>query len=962
MQCGTPSPCICCHTSLHPKSHSWNSRAVSKRRSGSVTVGFEDLLCASAFAAGHMRSLQCCSGNSRSAQYQPSVANVNAYYSEIRAHCGKTVRQVRKFTRGMVSGFDVHIGFPDGPTKVSPFENNLEVVSNNLSYVHRSVNAPLATSLLHTITQTVNAEAHADFLQQYHGGVSSRKAGDDLDAQTAALGEPTASQHVESFFNATAQMTARLRLTTYNGNTWNTIKQFLGITDSNVVCVQEHRLEASQILEARIWARDHGWASHWACGMRTQKGALAAGVAIFVRAYIHSWAPLEWECVVPHRALGVVVSCGGLGPIGIFSIYMLTNSDAKKRVTPFNFKLLSAIGDIVTNAKFPCVLAGDWQCEPSILEGSGWPVAAGLNIVCAEGPMGSCRSAKGNSCIDYLLCTKEVGDVIAAVEYSCLIPPRPQLPVCLVTVPRPRSVQVQVIKQPPKLPPDFPFGPLPSISEWSVSEISRICDPIQDILPKDGDAFYPVFDENKGLQSGSLVRDSLDVWLGLAQENLVTLLGGSKTSPHFGVDLRFVSVNVLNTFRVRTGGGCLESKALRWAQCRLQDFARAVERVNNASSMPGTLWKSLNSLRGTLDHTCSSTGSKMKTPFSKFKLASRNFWHRKIRECVRKCRQLIATYSTATMPDHLSLLARGVAACCNCLAIRARIQAEAVEVAFVKDKASAWNEWLLIAEQNSASMGHKYVKKLLKTEYDKNYDDSRCRSEILAAQVGFWSNLWHPVDEQEHHGVPDLGQIPVLPPLTPSDLRKASLSFARRTCDIGGVHPRHISLLSDEALRCLICILHASESLGFLPSNVAQLVMVLFPKLDGGSRPIGLFQGLFRVWAAARRPLVEAWEKGPAASPCFAAAKGRSANDVVWRSAFKAELANSQSMHFAALLGDLHKCYEFVRHADLARSALKHHYPLALIRVTIRTYRNARYVSMHGIFSPPIHILRGIVA
>ena len=121
------------------------------------------------------------------------------------------------------------------------------------------------------------------------------------------------------------------------------------------------------------------------------------------------------------------------------------------------------------------------------------------------------------------------------------------------------------------------------------------------------------------------------------------------------------------------------------------------------------------------------------------------------------------------MPDHLSLLARGVAACCNCLAIRARIQAEAVEVAFVNDKAAAWNEWLLIAEQNSASIGHKYVKKLLKTEYDKNYDDSRCRSEILAAQVGFWSNLWHPVDEQEHHGVQTLDKSQCYhpsPPLT----------------------------------------------------------------------------------------------------------------------------------------------------------------------------------------------------
>ena len=74
------------------------------------------------------------------------------------------------------------------------------------------------------------------------------------------------------------------------------------------------------------------------------------------------------------------------------------------------------------------------------------------------------------------------------------------------------------------------------------------------------------------------------------------------------------------------------------------------------------------------------------------------------------------------------------------------------------------------------------------------------------------------------------------------------------------ISPRAIARLSDQAITSLIKILHLTEKEGRWPAELNLVMIVLLPKPDGGSRPIGLFPTLVRVWMRARSDLARSWE------------------------------------------------------------------------------------------------------
>ena len=83
---------------------------------------------------------------------------------------------------------------------------------------------------------------------------------------------------------------------------------------------------------------------------------------------------------------------------------------------------------------------------------------------------------------------------------------------------------------------------------------------------------------------------------------------------------------------------------------------------------------------------------------------------------------------------------------------------------------------------------------------------------------------------------------------------------------------------------------------------------------------------------------------------------------MVWRHAVKAELAKSTDRHFAVILLDLHKCYECINHNKLYEAAVRYGYPLAILRLTISTYRAKRVIQHHGIVTEGVCPSQGIVA
>ena len=198
--------------------------------------------------------------------------------------------------------------------------------------------------------------------------------------------------------------------------------------------------------------------------------------------------------------------------------------------------------------------------------------------------------------------------------------------------------------------------------------------------------------------------------------------------------------------------------------------------------------------------------------------------------------------------------------------------------------------------------------------------------------------------------------------MTVGGIIDAANSFKRGTCALRGIHPRHFALLDPSAISSLISILHLSEALGCLPPQLSAVIIALLPKPTGGERPVGWYQSLYRVWIKARSGMVKEWERSHTHDYGFAAQKGKSPVDIVWRHSCLAEIAKNQDSFFLAVLWDLWKCYDSINHYKLIQAAHKHGYPVAILRIALLSYRAPRRMLYNGVVSREIWPTASIVA
>ena len=84
--------------------------------------------------------------------------------------------------------------------------------------------------------------------------------------------------------------------------------------------------------------------------------------------------------------------------------------------------------------------------------------------------------------------------------------------------------------------------------------------------------------------------------------------------------------------------------------------------------------------------------------------------------------------------------------------------------------------------------------------------------------------------------------------------------------------------------------LNSLEELGVWPKQLQATLIALIPKPKGGKRPIGLQTSLVRLWERTRVMEVRAWREKKIREYNWAA-KGRSAQDAVWKQSGMAEAA-----------------------------------------------------------------------
>ena len=119
------------------------------------------------------------------------------------------------------------------------------------------------------------------------------------------------------------------------------------------------------------------------------------------------------------------------------------------------------------------------------------------------------------------------------------------------------------------------------------------------------------------------------------------------------------------------------------------------------------------------------------------------------------------------------------------------------------------------------------------------------------------------------------------------------------------------------------------------------VVVVLLPKAEGGSRPIGLLPHLPMIWMRARRDEAKHWEAKCNRSFLYAGS-GKGSTVAAWKQSARAEVAAASEEKYAQVLLDLVKAFERIPYRVLLREAKRLGYPMRILRLAIATYKPPR--------------------
>jgi hypothetical protein len=231
---------------------------------------------------------------------------------------------------------------------------------------------------------------------------------------------------------------------------------------------------------------------------------------------------------------------------------------------------------------------------------------------------------------------------------------------------------------------------------------------------------------------------------------------------------------------------------------------------------------------------------------------------------------------------------------------------------------------------------------------------------LLSSTRDKYMRYWEAAEEPFEYTLGGVCQP--LPRLTPTELRKASLGFPKRTTmTYDGFHVRHFALVSDEGLSALGTLLEVIEMTSRWPTQLEVVTTPMLAKPRGGHRLIGKLTGLYRLWAKARRPYAEAWEASHD-RPYFAAAAGGGPVDAVFRQTMRQEAAGADGEVAITVLEDMEAFYETICRDGLTTEASILGFPTCILRASMAAYAAPRMVALGKYVAREAYARRGIIA
>jgi len=234
--------------------------------------------------------------------------------------------------------------------------------------------------------------------------------------------------------------------------------------------------------------------------------------------------------------------------------------------------------------------------------------------------------------------------------------------------------------------------------------------------------------------------------------------------------------------------------------------------------------------------------------------------------------------------------------------------------------------------------------------------------DLLAREVGEWKRVWlrHPAAGtpwREGRGRP-VGDP--LPPLTPSLLREAAAA-SPATKGYSGFCARWFRYLDDSTLEAVCAFLMGCERVGMWPEAVQHAMLHLIPKREGGKRPIGLVDGLCRLWELARRIEVRRWRAEHSRDYDFGG-RGRSSSNAVWVQALYNEAADFQDEAAVTVLLDLAKAFESVPLELVWERGIAMGFPREVLRLSLEVCSFLRHLTLEGVVEEGVQTVSAILA
>ncbi len=778
-----------------------------------------------------------------------------------------------------------------------------------------------------------------------------------------------------------------------NGTAWGTVAKYLTRTRAHLVLVQEHHLPLHMIAAASQWALGKGWRTIWAPAEEGD-GGWRAGVCICARDPVAISAPRKGGSIVSQaRVVAALAEAPGCRPTTVYSVYLKDGEGLSRR----NLNVLAELGQHVRlqGEGSPFVIGGDMQMAPQAISAAGMANKLHATIVASGCKRGTCRTSTSRSEIDYYFVEQGLArgiQAVEAVEGTCI---RTHVPVRLKFHPRLTSAKALVIRKPPPLKVERLFGPLPPTPSWTrlrtwaeeLAERVRRDDCDYDSTMEELECLYEEWAdvaevEIAGVTGDKIVKGGLRgrrpnmVWRSVVPERAIRPEGGTPEALRWlamlahelrdvggvlprggwGIDERGGEARDADGDEAEATGTSGRRYVERWD--RLENMNKVLDIMVDADDPP-------EAIAHVLDHTRQAEGgSEELAGVVKELLGTANELMMMLNGEGCRCQEDDSDGLTAEEIDAWDTRLGDLELKINELAAGAEKESRRREKA-------EWEDWVRCNIDAGARNAHRFLR--LPVEWQPTCtlaidgvvtaDPLKVLSGYAEKYIGLWTD-----DDDDGEYVQDIngwGNKCSLERPSPRELREASRSFKELTLvAYDGFHPRHYSMMSDEALEITGALMVVAEMMGALPPQLRLLAMPLIPKPRTGHRAVAAFVSFLPTLGQSAQTHIEKWEEEHD-RPYLAAGKDRSPSDVVWRQAARAEKEVEGDRERGAaggLLWDMSTFFERLNRRKLRRRLVALDFPMPLARLAMAAYSGPRVLTMTGALSQPIYSWRGVAA